>query len=433
MIEPPVEQGDEGDNKSTYSERYEEAEGGTTEGELVSDFENQNVDSKSNVKEQLPDAVTLKVPTATRDKNQNAKIKSTSSNITITSGSLRCRGTTVSEIIRKWRIKFSGKSGEDHETFLERIAEQRRFTNISESDLLRCLPVCLEGVAARWYESNESTWSNWEGFKKECRRFFGDPDYYENLERNAKDRRQGEDEPIRAYIVTMQAIFRRLKKSWSEEKKIKTVYWGAKSSLQKVINYRSIKSLRELEDQLLEAERRLEGPRRHNPKPSEMVYAEFAYDPKKYSKSKYTAAIETDSDSSGELPRCAHSQPRSNRKHKENYRGRTEQCANISNVAGTSNRNYEQRNPPPRQSEQIRRYQHRGIATSANKRNDDDLECWNCRKKGHKSKDCFAEPTIHCFRCGAPGTTLRQCRRCNRQAGNGRGSHSSGPEGLRKK
>jgi len=40
------------------------------------------------------------------------------------------------------------------------------------------------------------------------------------------------------------------------------------------------------------------------------------------------------------------------------------------------------------------------------------LKCWNCGKSGHKDKECRQKPRLHCFRCGKPEVTVRNCPGC---------------------
>lgn len=41
------------------------------------------------------------------------------------------------------------------------------------------------------------------------------------------------------------------------------------------------------------------------------------------------------------------------------------------------------------------------------------LSCWNCNKTGHRSKDCKSPKKLHCFKCGCPGVTVKNCQKCS--------------------
>lgn len=38
--------------------------------------------------------------------------------------------------------------------------------------------------------------------------------------------------------------------------------------------------------------------------------------------------------------------------------------------------------------------------------------CWSCNFPGHLGRECSKARKLHCFRCGAPGVTVRNCRSC---------------------
>ena len=40
--------------------------------------------------------------------------------------------------------------------------------------------------------------------------------------------------------------------------------------------------------------------------------------------------------------------------------------------------------------------------------------CFNCRKYGHQFRDCSAEMSIFCYKCGEPNTTVKQCPFCSK-------------------
>lgn len=49
-----------------------------------------------------------------------------------------------------------------------------------------------------------------------------------------------------------------------------------------------------------------------------------------------------------------------------------------------------------------------------------DLECWNCNKRGHIAKFCKARKQKHCYRCGKKDFTKFDCPDCTKNQGNGR-------------
>lgn len=55
--------------------------------------------------------------------------------------------TAAYNIMRKWNLKFSGIRGEDAEMFLLRIEEGCELIPVADEDILRCLPLFLDGIA----------------------------------------------------------------------------------------------------------------------------------------------------------------------------------------------------------------------------------------------------------------------------------------------
>ncbi|XP_076656370.1 uncharacterized protein LOC143361015 [Halictus rubicundus] len=129
----------------------------------------------------------------------------------------------------------------------------RGCADLDERDLLRCLPMCLSGMAAHWYETS-SEFRTWDQFVRAWRENYVGPDYQERLERELLTRRQGRDEPVRDYVTLMRVMMKRLATPWSESKRIDTVYWGAREELRAVVSLRLAASLEDLERELREAE-----------------------------------------------------------------------------------------------------------------------------------------------------------------------------------
>lgn len=46
------------------------------------------------------------------------------------------------------------------------------------------------------------------------------------------------------------------------------------------------------------------------------------------------------------------------------------------------------------------------------------MKCWNCHKSGHKSRDCEQAHKIHCYKCGKPNVTVRNCQNCTSHSKN---------------
>jgi len=51
------------------------------------------------------------------------------------------------------------------------------------------------------------------------------------------------------------------------------------------------------------------------------------------------------------------------------------------------------------------------------------LICWNCRKEGHRHKQCRMKRKVYCFGCGAPNNYQPTCPLCQK---NGKANTFSG-------
>lgn len=57
----------------------------------------------------------------------------------------------------------------------------------------------------------------------------------------------------------------------------------------------------------------------------------------------------------------------------------------------------------------------RAASSSANPRTP--VKCWNCEQIGHLASRCDRPPRMHCYKCGEPGVTVRNCRKCSLNSG----------------
>ncbi|EFN68535.1 hypothetical protein EAG_09967, partial [Camponotus floridanus] len=98
-------------------------------------------------------------------------------------------------------LKFSDSRGEDAETFLLRIEEDRELVPVTDEDILRCLPFFLTGIALYWFRSKRNRLSDWNSFKEAWRTRFGDPDFQFALREEIMRRTQGKHESVADFFV----------------------------------------------------------------------------------------------------------------------------------------------------------------------------------------------------------------------------------------
>ncbi len=110
--------------------------------------------------------------------------------------------------VQKWEIKFSGAPKDSPVDFQERPKELQRLYSIGDG-LVRPLPLILEGQALLWYRNVQSLWKSWSDFEESFQNSFFPVNYVEELDEEAKGRKQKANEKIGDYNVVMLMCFRR--------------------------------------------------------------------------------------------------------------------------------------------------------------------------------------------------------------------------------
>ena len=111
--------------------------------------------------------------------------------------------------MRKWNLHYSGKPEEDSEEFIRRLQDGRNMSNISDEDLLTCLPFFLEGVALNWYRNTRPNWRNYVEFEEAWRTRFNDPDF-QSLFQEVHRRSQHPREKVVDYLTCLKTMFNRM-------------------------------------------------------------------------------------------------------------------------------------------------------------------------------------------------------------------------------
>lgn len=349
------------------------------------------------------------------------KLKTENRDSSESSGDERSKSAAAFDVIRKWRLNFAGRADEDAETFLSKLEDLRSSAKIDDTDLLRCLPICFSGNAAFWYK-NRGKLSSWKEFVSEWRQNFFDPDYQELLEHDLRVRKQGDDEPVRDYLACMQMMMSRLDNPWSEEKCVKRIIWNAREKLRNVLSIDNIRTMRDVEKKLREAESNVSPGSADYYRSPQIANKIFAYKPQKdnnrsrefgrgkgYQNSRYEAVNAVEECLGG----CRGGNPRPSERSSPAIR-RACQGEN------PSRRDNVRQQPNSKRAE----YETICAACSSEDKPRSNEPCWNCNKPGHRSRNCKEKPRIHCYRCGEPDVTTRECRKCDRKPENYRRNRS---------
>ena len=95
-------------------------------------------------------------------------------------------------------------------SFLTKIEECQRQANLSEEELLATLSVLFTGKVEVWYRNRRNEWNSWHDFCQIARLWYGmGKRYQKRLKAEAIARTQGQDEPVRDYITSIEALMRK--------------------------------------------------------------------------------------------------------------------------------------------------------------------------------------------------------------------------------
>ncbi|XP_043285560.1 uncharacterized protein [Venturia canescens] len=189
--------------------------------------------------------------------------------------------SSVLHLMRKWNISFSGKRGDDVETFLTRISEGRALVPVSDVDLIRCIPFFLTGVALQWYRNDKDRWENWSQFASACRLRFGDPDYQYALREEIMRRTQGLEEPVADYLTCLRGLFSRLQPPWDEAQQIQHAHRNLIPRLHVAIQRDDVFDFDSFEHVAVRVEKSFQTSRSYRapPAPNQSLCPELAYSP----------------------------------------------------------------------------------------------------------------------------------------------------------
>ena len=105
------------------------------------------------------------------------------------------------DIMRKWKIQFSGAKSEHSDSFLMRLEEGKTLTRLQDNEIFSSIPFFLTGVALLWYRTKREEWRTFDDFTRAFRERFGAPDFQYALVEEIHRRTQGYNEPVSDYLT----------------------------------------------------------------------------------------------------------------------------------------------------------------------------------------------------------------------------------------
>lgn len=280
-----------------------------------------------------------------------------SPNLTSISGlniSVSCDRGLVGELAK---LKYDGKTCV--RSFIQKLEEFKHSKSISEDKMLLSAFDIFTGDALHWYRNVRNKVKTWNDLILILKDDFDRPDYDYLMTAEIRQRTQGDDESITVYLSIMDGMFSRLSNPLTEESKLEIILHNIRPSYSTIIAASPfIKTIEDVRNVCKNYERiKVRSESFKEPPVASMntLAPEFSYQSSK----------------------------------RKNY--------NPQNVYSDSQKRYEH----PQQNN----YKVAEIIKKP--------YCFRCRVDTHSMKNCTAERSVFCFRCGKKDVRIPECPVCN--------------------
>lgn len=262
----------------------------------------------------------------------------------------------------KWGIQFSGDvHGMDVSDFVFQVNELMDAERIPNDRFLDQAYILFAGEARRWYFTYKRKYKTWDKFSKQLKIRFGDPNKDRKILQDIKDRKQRKGESFVAFCSEIEGLFERMTKKYSERKRLKVLRNNMRRWYKTKLSFFKIKNIAHLNMLCQQLD-----------KDSGKIYSKSSLPARKHIRN-VEASSDSSSSSLDEQEVCAF-----NRKDGQQRKYRDLQT-NKPELEGREN------------------------LVQLNSL------CWNCRKYGHRWRDCKQPKVIFCHACGTPGVTFQTC------------------------
>lgn len=296
--------------------------------------------------------------------------------------------------VYKLGIQFDGNP-KSALSFIEKIEEVALARNVLKKDLFQSASDLFTEKATFWYRQIKSSVNDWESLVNKLKKDFLPSDFEDDIWNQIKLRKQGRFESVVLFIACMETLFSRLPHPPVEVTKIKYIKQGLQVEYQKrlaLIDIDSVDTLSKLCKRLEEADI-LSLSSTSSTTHKNSVDPELAYlsDHSVKNFVKHSSKV-------------AHSKNNFSAKGKFQHKNKSgqNQTNNIQNKNSfnkvkTSKFNVDAVEFDPNQN-------HKSV-------------CWNCGLANHSFRNCLAPvKTKFCFKCGIPGVTIKECKKCSGNA-----------------
>lgn len=265
----------------------------------------------------------------------------------------------------RWGIQFSGDAhGMDVSDFVFQVNELIVSERIPNDRFLDQAYILFSGEARRWYFTYKKKYKTWNDFSKHLKIRFGDPNKDRKLLQEIKDRRQKKGESFVAFCSEIEGMFERMTKQYSERKRLKVLRNNMRRWYKTKLTFYKIKNIAHLNMLCQQLD-----------KDSGRIYSKSSQPFKKHVRN-VEATSESSTSSSEDAEVCAFER-----------RGKPERKDRVKHFTSTAAE----------------------VSGSRETLKEPVALCWNCRKYGHRWRDCKLPKVIFCHACGTPGVTFFTC------------------------
>lgn len=322
--------------------------------------------------------------------------------------------------VRKWNLRFDGEHNPI--SFIERLNEMAESYEIRSELLLKALPELLKGDALLWFRNNKTLWYDYEDFLASFEEQYLPPDYRRNLEEEIFRRTQGENEPIRKFIVALTTLMRR-RGGYSPNEILNKLYSNMRPEYKLTVSRDRFFTVSELIRLAEGYENYVREKKNYRPppNPAQSLVPETAYDSRSRVFKSYKVDSVQNQDWNSNYP--GHYQNKYQtitpettyspnvQKSRSNYAERSRVFTRDKSLSGQQ---YPKQNTPSGQSSFRRspmgenREDMIGNSGLAN-RSYRTIVCWNCEKEGHRYSECSFPKKLKCFNCKKEGVYTTAC------------------------
>ncbi|KAK2578292.1 hypothetical protein KPH14_000918 [Odynerus spinipes] len=155
-------------------------------------------------------------------------------------------GRLVDQIVRGWRISFSGDDDMTADEFLNRVEEESALVGLTDRELLCVIPALLSDLALDWYRLRRHKWRTWAEFRTAFRARYSSYETQERLRELVRTRTQGIDEKAERYLLQMESLLAKLVPPVPMAEQLSIAYANLRPEYQREIDPREVTSFDKL-------------------------------------------------------------------------------------------------------------------------------------------------------------------------------------------